>query len=98
MTHWECFNKKCGCKCHLEIDGDFTPNDCVKTYDLNAVWQKGKVPQYPKLTADVFNRPDCPEWAKIAVVNCDGSAHWGTYENAYISLGGWSGNGVGGVA
>lgn len=28
--------------------------------------------QLPKLTAEVFNRPDCPEWARYAAVNADG--------------------------
>lgn len=28
--------------------------------------------QLPKLTAEVFNRPDCPEWAKYAAVSSDG--------------------------
>lgn len=28
--------------------------------------------QLPKLTAEVFNRPDCPEWAKYAAVDSDG--------------------------
>lgn len=27
---------------------------------------------YPKLTADVFNRPQCPKWAKYAAVDMDG--------------------------
>ena len=26
-----------------------------------------------KLTVDFFGRPDCPEWAKYAAVNADGS-------------------------
>jgi hypothetical protein len=30
----------------------------------------------PKLTAEVFDRPDCPEWAQYAVVDCDGYAWW----------------------
>ena len=30
--------------------------------------------QLPKLTAEVFNRPDCPEWAKYAAVDKDGRA------------------------
>ena len=30
----------------------------------------------PKLTAEVFDRPDCPKWAKYAVVDCDGYAWW----------------------
>lgn len=24
----------------------------------------------PKLTADIFNRPDCPKWAKVAPEYC----------------------------
>ena len=34
-----------------------------------------KLAVLPKLTADVFNRPDCPEWANYAAVNKDGSIH-----------------------
>jgi hypothetical protein len=30
--------------------------------------------QLPKLTAEVFDRPDCPEWAKYAAVDRDGIA------------------------
>lgn len=29
----------------------------------------------PKLTVDIFNRPDCPEWAKWAAVDADGAGH-----------------------
>jgi hypothetical protein len=29
--------------------------------------------QLPKLTAEVFDHPDCPEWAKWAAVNADGN-------------------------
>ena len=38
-------------------------------------WEKyedGKVAKLPKLTAEVFDRPDCPEWAKYAAVDKDG--------------------------
>ena len=30
--------------------------------------------QLPKLTAEVFDRPDCPKWAKYAAVDNDGMA------------------------
>jgi hypothetical protein len=30
----------------------------------------------PKLTAEVFDRPDCPEWARYAAVNGDNTASW----------------------
>ena len=46
--------------------------------------------QLPKLTAEVFDRPDCPEWAKCAMVNgwgncllLDGVPH-GTPETGYM--------------
>lgn len=35
--------------------------------------------ELPKLTQEVFYRPDCPEWAQWAAVNQDGKAWW--YEN-----------------
>jgi hypothetical protein len=43
----------------------------------DAVWQEVKEQesnQLPKLTEEVFNRPDCPEWAKYAAVDNDGTA------------------------
>lgn len=30
---------------------------------------------YPKLTVDIFDRPDCPEWARYAAVDADGAGH-----------------------
>jgi hypothetical protein len=39
----------------------------------------------PKLTAEVFNRPDCPEWAKYAAVDKSGVAFF--YENKPIFTG-----------
>lgn len=35
--------------------------------------------QLPKLTAEVFDRPDCPEWAKYAAVDVAGLAYWYQY-------------------
>lgn len=32
--------------------------------------------QLPKLTAEVFDRPDCPEWAKYAAVDGNGYAYY----------------------
>lgn len=32
--------------------------------------------QLPKLTTEVFNRPDCPEWARYAAVDGNGIAHY----------------------
>ena len=36
----------------------------------------GKSTALPKLTAEVFNRPDCPEWAKYAAVDSCGDAYY----------------------
>jgi hypothetical protein len=38
-----------------------------------------KSSQLPKLTIEVFDRPDCPEWAKYAVVDVQGLAYWYQY-------------------
>lgn len=42
--------------------------------------------QLPKLTAEVFNRPDCPEWARYAAVDKYEKAMW--YEDEPKALGG----------
>ena len=36
----------------------------------------GKSPALPKLTAEVFDRPDCPKWAKWAAVDPSGDAYF----------------------
>ena len=33
-------------------------------------------PVFQKLTADVFDRPDCPDWANYAAVDPDNRAYW----------------------
>lgn len=52
-----------------------------------------EVATHQKLTAEVFDRPDCPEWAKVAMVNgygfclmMDGIPH-GSPEDGYIAYG-----------
>jgi hypothetical protein len=46
----------------------------------------------PKLPEEVFNRPDYPVWAQIAVVNRNGKAYYGGYKDARINCsGGWQG-------
>lgn len=42
--------------------------------------------QLPKLTVEVFDRPDCPKWAKYAVVDLDGT---GSYFESKPSLLSW---------
>ena len=36
---------------------------------------KDMIEKSPKLTEDIFNSPDCPEWARYAAVDADGSGH-----------------------
>lgn len=38
--------------------------------------QPTKCTKLPKLTADVFDREDCPKWARWATVNADGTSQW----------------------
>ena len=45
---------------------------------INEPVQPEKVEPLQKLTVEVFYRPDCPEWATVAVVNEDGTATWGS--------------------
>lgn len=40
----------------------------------------GKWNQAPKLTAEVFNRPDCPDWAQYAVLDKRGMAYYTRYK------------------
>ena len=44
--------------------------------------------QLPKLTAEVFDRPDCPEWAKYAAVDSNGDTYYFEQE-PYIDAGQW---------
>ena len=54
--------------------------DCVyNTAASRAEYYRNCFPERPKLTVEVFDRPDCPEWAKWAAVDQDGEAWW--YEN-----------------
>lgn len=46
--------------------------------------------QLPKLTADVFNHPDCPEWAKYAAADADGYAFYYSEKPFMVANnGGW---------
>jgi hypothetical protein len=52
---------------------------CVVKNSGYCKWEKcndGEVANLPKLTAEVFDRPDCPEWAKWAAVDEDGKARF----------------------
>jgi hypothetical protein len=52
---------------------------CVVKNSGYCKWEKcndGEVANLPKLTAEVFDRPDCPEWAKWAAVDKCRNAMW----------------------
>jgi hypothetical protein len=74
--------KKYECnKCHFKTDCTFTgsvkPECCAVSKKFSPDWHEVKEAvtdcnQLPKLTAEVFERPDCPEWAKYAAVDANG--------------------------
>ena len=75
MKKWKCMNIEC--KNYCELRSDVKPVMCVENPFNPHGWQEmGETNQLPKLTADVFNRPDCPEWARYAAVDADGYAYW----------------------
>jgi hypothetical protein len=45
---------------------------------------------YEKLTAEVFNRPECPEWACYAVVDIDGNGWYFEQQPIRMSEGRWT--------
>ena len=76
MKKYKCTNMECNYSCELRTD--VFPHKCVN-WDYIPTWVEmdGTEPvtkgnQLPKLTADVFDLPDCPEWANWAAINADG--------------------------
>jgi hypothetical protein len=73
MKKFECN----GCvyrKCTADVEQSEIPKYCALKGYLVSVWHEVKEEEQklPKLTAEVFDRPDCPEWANYASVNADG--------------------------
>lgn len=86
---WKCENCGKDDPCILQMSEEI-PEFCVLDGDDDAIWVKveeaeklAKRSQLPKLTAEVFNRPDCPAWAQFAAV--DGCGR-GFYYEAFPSL------------
>ena len=95
MKKWKCVNMECKYSCELRTD--VFPHKCVN-WDRIPIWVEMEEPTtatLPKLTAEVFDREDCPADAKIAVVNHDGSVCFGSFATAEPFIGGWRGNGNG---
>ena len=97
MKKWKCMNKECKKGCTVEVPEGYATNpDCLLngsgfTFKPNWIIEGF----LPKLTAEVFDRPDCPADAKIAVVNQDGSVCFGSFATAEPVWGGWRGDGDG---
>lgn len=70
MKKFEC--NACGIRiCTAEYQsGSGIPFKCTTESGGKAIWREIK--ELPKLTTEVFDRPDCPEWAKYAAVDKDG--------------------------
>lgn len=68
---------KCSsCVLYCEMDLEREPKYCMLDGE-KAKWEEVKEDKktvLPKLTAEVFDRPDCPEWAKWVAVDGDGEA------------------------
>lgn len=69
-----------GCSCHASIPGAFA----ARNWRDSCIRRKHII----KLTEEIFDHPECPDDAVVAVVNDDGTAAWGN--RADITL---SGNG-----
>ena len=87
MNEFNCGNKSCANSCSVSLHIiSKEPNKCLMTGE-DQKWEKvfkpvkepasaAKPEPLLELTADVFNRPDCPEWAKYAAVDSEGNAQW----------------------
>lgn len=75
MSKWKCNNKDCYCGCVIDMNSSYVPAVCpVFNENKKTDWHPvdelvTNCNQLPKLTAEVFNRPDCPAWAKYAAVS-----------------------------
>lgn len=84
MKKWFCKNEHCTGRCVIEnVNEWMIPCICpyISSYDPQWVEMDGTEPvaesnQLPKLTAEVFDREDCPEWANWAAVDSCGDAYF----------------------
>lgn len=90
MSKWKCETPKCKKPCYAEPPESCYPTRCLLSRKNKPNWRKEDEPattssQLPKLTAEVFNRPDCPAWAKWAAVDSDGEG-WFYEEKPVIGV------------
>ena len=50
----------------------------TKLFYDSSDWKNSLIQRRKKLTEEIFNHPECPDDAVVAVVNADGTATWGT--------------------
>lgn len=89
MKKFEC--NACGIRiCTAEYQsGSVIPFKCTTESGGKAIWREIK--ELPKLTAEVFDRPDCPAWARYAAVDKDGGLYfYGNEPSLETSAGEWS--------
>ena len=90
MSKWKCKNPKCKKPCYAEPPEHCHPTGCLLSIFKKPKWRKEDdtattSSQLPKLTAEVFDRPDCPAWAKWAAVDGDGEG-WFYEEKPVIGV------------
>lgn len=78
MSKWICENPDCKKPCYAEPPEHCAPIECLLSRNNTPYWRKIYEPtandgQLPKLTVEVFDREDCPEWAKYAAQAPDGT-------------------------
>ena len=66
-----------GCSCHARISGAFA----ARNWRDSCICRNHIV----KLTEEIFNHPECPADAVVAVVNSDGTAAWGNRADITLS-------------
>lgn len=84
MSKWKCKTPYGIKPCYAKLPEYHKPRNCVLDGRLPD-WRADDEPttnssQLPKLTADVFNHPNCPEWAEYAAVDADGQVWVYGYE------------------
>ena len=77
MSKWKCKTPNCGKPCYAELPEHHKPKNCILDERIPD-WKEDNETtissiKLPKLTAEVFDREDCPEWAKYAAVDKCGS-------------------------
>lgn len=78
MKKYKC--ESCDPACYVDgIETNIVPRLCPFGFEecnWEEVTEEARDHKLQNLTVDVFDRPDCPEWAKYAAVDSNGEACW----------------------